>query len=300
MRPFIWYITNGWIRIGGVHVRRLICYILLLSLLSCSSAYASEYCFDGEPTYAYSDGKTKIGIQKIVEDELVYFVCDIRLAEASQLRTAFAGFYTGQSKSKREPVSVIAARERAVFAINADNPRAHAYGIIIRNGELVRKPSHATRHMLVVWKNGNMSIITERNQREAVMLADQLLAGGAWQTFEFGPALVLNSKATDFTTFKKGFQLISTRPTILEPRTAIGQLDMLRYIVIVADGRSKGYSKGMSLQRLQELFVQYGAITAFNLDGGGSTTLYFGGSVINRASSGAERSLSDILYIAGE
>ena len=281
-------------------MRRLLICVLVMTLFARTSAFASTYCFDGEPDYAYADGRTRIGIQKIEQDELVYFVCDITLSDIAQLRAAFAGFYTGQSKSKREPVSVIAQRNNAIFAINADNPKAHSYGIIIRNGELMRKASHATRHLLVVWPDGEMEIITQRDRKQAAVLAEELLAMGAWQSFEFGPALVLNGEATDFASFKKGFKLISTGKSILEPRTAIGQLGTLRYLVIVVDGRAKGYSKGASLQTLQALFLRYGVKTAFNLDGGGSTTLFFGGSVINRASSGSERSLSDILYISAE
>ena len=62
-----------------------------------------------------------------------------------------------------------------------------------------------------------------------------------------------------------------------EPRTAIGQIGPLHYIVIVVDGRREGYSTGASIPQLQQLFLDEGAEFAFNLDGGGSTTLYFRG-----------------------
>ena len=50
-----------------------------------------------------------------------------------------------------------------------------------------------------------------------------------------------------------------------------------------------------SIPTLQELFLEEGAQFAFNLDGGGSTTLYFLGEVINMPSGGKERSVSDVL-----
>lgn len=67
-------------------------------------------------------------------------------------------------------------------------------------------------------------------------------------------------------------------------------------MVIVADGRQSGYSKGMTLIELQHLFLRYGAQTTINLDGGGLSEMWFNGSIVNRPSQGSERRLSDILY----
>ena len=79
------------------------------------------------------------------------------------------------------------------------------------------------------------------------------------------------------------------------PRTAIGQKGPLHYVVIVVDGRRDGYSTGASIPQVQQLFMDEGVDFAFNLDGGGSTTLYFLGEVINMPSGGKERSVSDVL-----
>ena len=59
------------------------------------------------------------------------------------------------------------------------------------------------------------------------------------------------------------------------PRTGIGQVGPLHYVIIVAEGRRDGYSEGLSLQNFQKLFLEYGAQTAINLDGGGSTKIWF-------------------------
>ena len=55
------------------------------------------------------------------------------------------------------------------------------------------------------------------------------------------------------------------------------------------------YSTGADMPTFQQLFLDEGAQFAFNLDGGGSTTLYFLGEVINIPSSGKERSVSDVI-----
>ena len=138
--------------------------------------------------------------------------------------------------------------------------------------------------------SGNLDLYNERSATKT--LAEALVSEGVLNSFEFGPVLVKDGKPTEL---GKSFKLIATRDSILEPRTAIGQLGTLHYLVIVVDGRREGYSKGMNLHDLQALFLRYGAQNAFNLDGGGSTTLFFNGEVINRPSGGRQRSVSDII-----
>lgn len=133
----------------------------------------------------------------------------------------------------------------------------------------------------------------ERSTEDPVALGNELVQANTWQTFEFGPELIRNGQAVEFS---PEFDLISTALTRREPRTAIGQIAPLHYVVIVADGRQSGYSKGMTLIELQHLFLRYGAQTAINLDGGGSSEMWFNGSIVNRPSQGSERRLSDILY----
>ena len=58
------------------------------------------------------------------------------------------------------------------------------------------------------------------------------------------------------------------------PRTAIGVIGELHYLFVVADGRTSE-SEGLSLYELAQIMQKYGCITAYNLDGGGSSTLYF-------------------------
>ena len=63
-------------------------------------------------------------------------------------------------------------------------------------------------------------------------------------------------------------------PNEPSPRTAIA-IDQpgQRMILLVVDGRQPNYSEGMTLAELGEIGIDYGAYTALNLDGGGSSTL---------------------------
>ena len=80
------------------------------------------------------------------------------------------------------------------------------------------------------------------------------------------------------------------------PRTAIAQIDINNYLFVVSDGRTEE-SRGLTLFELATFINQFNVQTAYNLDGGGSTTLYFNNQVINKPSSKSERSVSDIIYV---
>ena len=106
--------------------------------------------------------------------------------------------------------------------------------------------------------------------------------------------LVENSPATSDEVIEEHF--LSHR--VREPRTAIGQLGPLHYLILVVDGRQDA-SQGMLFSELQDTFVSYGVISAYNLDGGGSSTLYYNGEVINSPCVEGERKVSDIIFFKG-
>ena len=84
------------------------------------------------------------------------------------------------------------------------------------------------------------------------------------------------------------------------PRTAIGLIDNNHYLFVVSDGRTQE-SEGLSLYQLAQFMKSLGAKTAYNLDGGGSSTMVFQGSLINKPTTSGrdirERKVSDIVYI---
>jgi exopolysaccharide biosynthesis protein len=67
----------------------------------------------------------------------------------------------------------------------------------------------------------------------------------------------------------------------------------------VVDGRDYGYSVGVTLSEFARIFKDLGCTTAYNLDGGGSSTLCFMGELVNNPlGEGKERGISDILFVA--
>ena len=186
----------------------------------------------------------------------------------------------------------MAQREGAVLAINADDYGTHKYGVILRNGQCLRIHD-TTRHMLAILPDGSFETVSDRTAEQPDALAKRLQDEGVMNTFEFGPVLVENGQAVEF---PASFDVISTRDTRREPRTAIGMISPMHYVILIVDGRQPGYSEGVSLQTLQQMFINLGVQTAVNLDGGGSTELWFQGEILNQPAGGHERKLSDCIW----
>ncbi len=81
------------------------------------------------------------------------------------------------------------------------------------------------------------------------------------------------------------------------PRTAVAKLKDGKFLMITVDGRSES-SGGIALQALAELLLELGAVEAMNLDGGGSTTMFLDGKVVNHPSDKeGERKVSDAILV---
>ena len=81
------------------------------------------------------------------------------------------------------------------------------------------------------------------------------------------------------------------------PRTAVAKLKDGKFLMITVDGRSES-SGGIGLEDLAKLLLEFGAVDAMNLDGGGSTTMFLDGKVVNRPSDKeGERRVSDAILV---
>ncbi|NOT47653.1 MAG: phosphodiester glycosidase family protein [Acidobacteria bacterium] len=81
------------------------------------------------------------------------------------------------------------------------------------------------------------------------------------------------------------------------PRTAVAKLNDGKFLMITVDGRSES-SGGISLQDLAEYLLSLGAVDAMNLDGGGSTTMFLDGKVVNTPSDKeGERKIGDAILV---
>lgn len=242
----------------------------------------------------YQDDQVEIHIQQVQkgsgEDTVTYFVADVKLTDASYLKTAFAKNKFGTNII--EPTSTIAAEHQAIFAINGDYYGFREDGVIIRNGTLYR--DEPARDGLALYEDGTLQAYNEHE-----VSSSALLENGVTNTFSFGPILVNDGVIADdldHVVIDTNFGNRSIQSS--NPRTGIGMIEPNHYVFVVVDGRMKGYSRGMTLEEFAQLFTELGCTEAYNLDGGGSSTMYFMGRVVNNPLGKAkERGVSDVLYI---
>ncbi|WP_105136320.1 phosphodiester glycosidase family protein [Streptococcus suis] len=238
---------------------------------------------------SYSDDNIQINLETITTNNTTVYVADIQVSSAEYLKTALAQNTYGTNITAK--TSETATANNAILAINGDYYGANSTGYVIKNGILYRDTvrDNASYGDLAIYADGSFEIVYEDE-----VTAQELIDQGVVNLLAFGPALVENGEIVVDTSTEVGRAMSSN------PRTAIGIIDENHYIIVVADGRTTE-SEGLSLYQMAEIMKEYGATTAYNLDGGGSSTLYFNGQVINNPTTNgntiSERAVSDIVYI---
>ena len=107
-----------------------------------------------------------------------------------------------------------------------------------------------------------------------------------------GPRLVKNGKPF----IPYDFEKFDANMTKRHPRTAIGYTSSGEVVLCVVDGRSK-ISRGATFEEMADIMLKQGCTDAINLDGGGSSTMVIGGSIVNRPSDGVARPVANALLL---
>lgn len=247
----------------------------------------------------YADSVKAITLSEYRANDTSIYVADVRLVgdattedseaytSADLIKTAFAEDTYG--KNVKAETSEIAEENDAILAINGDFYGAQNSGYVIRNGILYRSTSRGNEDLAIL-TDGTFKIFSEDE-----VSAEEILSEGAADVLSFGPGLVIDGEIAVTKDEEVGKAMASN------PRTAIGVLEDGHYVFVVTDGRTSE-STGLTLYQLAEFMESLGCTTAYNLDGGGSSTMYFNGQIVNKPTTGgnkiSERSVSDIIYIA--
>ncbi len=131
----------------------------------------------------------------------------------------------------------------------------------------------------IVWRNGggaNNVVIGLTKENKLVfgtMSASTAYDKGIRDAVTFGPVLVKNGKGMEVSGVGS-----------LNPRTAIGQRGDGAILLLVVNGR-KVNALGATYADLIDIFLQFGAVNAANLDGGTSSFMYYDGELINDSAS---------------
>lgn len=229
---------------------------------------------------SYRSGNVNISLHQYEYDESVVYLADIYIKDIECFKTAFAEDRFGQGISERQ--EAINKRARGILAVNGDYYGARKDGVVIRNGELYRDKK-VTMDVCVLYWDGTIETYSksEFDAREA-------MENGAYQAWHFGPRL-LDSEGKPMRRFSNA----SLGPR--NPRTVLGYYEPGHYCFVVVDGRSNA-SEGLTIKVLAKLMSQLGCKRAYNMDGGGTSTMLIGDKVVNNPSGGG-RNCSDIILI---
>ncbi len=186
--------------------------------------------------------------------------------DASKVQLVFSSKYG----TSGEYLSTMAKKNKALVAMNGSGVQHSGgnkvTGVAIKDGKIYAKGRNISKGGgLIGFTKDNVLMLTKSSAKEAI-------EAGMDRAVEFGPFLIVNGKEA---TFKGngGWGIAN--------RSSIGQRQDGIVLFIVIDGRTSS-SVGISMTELKDLFVRYKAYNAANLDGGGSSTLYAGGKLINK------------------
>lgn len=167
------------------------------------------------------------------------------------------------------------ARDNAsVFVANAGMHEHGIYGVVIRDGMVINNEPYSLDDpsFLKYLDFGSDGTITEYSP---YLTANELLSRGATNCVAAYYRLVENGEALDFST-------MGLPETNLDynPRSAVFQ-DAQRNIYFIAVNGRTSMARGLKPIQLANLCISLGAVNAWNLDGGGSTSHNYQGVKIN-------------------
>lgn len=234
----------------------------------------------------YSDNNVKFTITKNEtgsgKSKITYYTSDIYISNIKYIKTAFAEKTYG--KNIKDSVKSMAMENNALLAVNGDFYGNSEEGIVIRNGKLYRNNLNDA-DICVLFTDGSMETYSPSE-----FDSKEVIKRGAWQAWNFGPKL-LDGKGNTLNKFNTTSYLNSKNP-----RTAIGYISNGHYKLVVVDGRNEGYSRGVTMTEMAQIMANEGCLSAYNLDGGKSSAMFYNGSYVNKLYEGG-RDVSDIVYI---
>ena len=250
--------------------KSILLYVLILVLLcNCSSPCAAA--------------ASKIHIEEVSQPnyhfDASYVFVDVMLNDIHDL----------QVYKNKGTIDELAKEANAKLAINCVFWHYEYYdNHIVFNNELLHElQTQSIRDYCVITEDGEMDIL----------LAEEIAAAAdfppAWHIWSFGPALVHNYKA--MTEFETPFSYSVSK--YAHPRTAIGYFSPNHFCFLIIAGRNDS-DKGATLEEMAKFFELIGCKEAYNLDGGGSSHIWYNGSELGVPCD--DRILTEIIYISEE
>ena len=276
-----------------------------------NALFTSEVVFKEREHYSDPDIYIDITTHRDEADTTTYYVADIRIKHLKYLKTALAKDTFGENV--QEKTSEICKRKKGILAINGDFYGAQEAGYVLRNGESLRSTISKSNvgenprknpEDLAIYRDGTFEIFNEHDYT-----LEDIKNKGAWQVFSFGPGLIKDNEIVVGERDEVATALSGGR----NQRTIIGMISPLHYVFFVNDARLTN-EEGFSLYEAANIMKDLHCYCAYNLDGGGSSTMYLDNGTGNadklahlvnkptqnfRGKTGSieQRDVSDIIYI---
>lgn len=252
--------------------------------------------------HTYSDSTISVTVGEGNTGACAYWFADIRLTDASQIRTLAATLDGSFDTGDQMDAIRLADRANAVLVINGDcwNTREkRGLGYIVRQGilyenclESADKTHPLLMDVLLIDEEGDFIVL---HQPTEGTVPGTVNGKRILNAFSFGPILVKDGRAVeDFHGADRWFDMRWMEP---RQRMCLCQTGPLQYKVVCCAGPFKENS-GLTIREFADLVAGMGVQTAYNLDGGDSTLLYFNGAKVNEFGYRARSWLKDIIYFA--
>ncbi len=276
-------------------MKRTICLLLCCLVLLLSPGLAEENPYDlpldiNFPNYpadpagftedSYSDESLQIQMVKGEYKGEAYYVAYVQVKSPTQLRTATAG-------RPNEVVTALPSQMgkamNAVLVLNGEFYVQRTRDIFIwRQGEEYRNQPDPVKDVLIIDEAGDFHVFTSLNKAEEIQAYIEN-GGTIVNAFSFGPALVIDGEKAEL---REDYFFY---PNEVRVRSAVAQVGPLSYAFI--------YCCCATQQDLCDIAASLNVQYAYNLDGGNSGVMIFGGKYVGGKSKNTEREQSDIIYV---
>jgi exopolysaccharide biosynthesis protein len=234
----------------------------------------------GPPIRTHYSRNVEVKVFELQEIGYRGYIAKIKLFNPAALRVVLGQDTWG----KTETTSSAVARSGAILGVNGGGfyrssrgGKEHVIplGNTVVDGKLLQGFSPSSNGLFFAGVNNRGKLIGG-----LYIEKEQLLRENPWQGVSFVPVLIQERMPLDIPR-----EWANQR----HPRTIIGEYANGDLVLIVVDGRQANWSSGVTLEEMQIKLLELGVIEAYNLDGGGSSTMVFDGEILNRPSDGRER-----------
>lgn len=242
----------------------------------------------GKAVYKSEGENSSIMIFELNKEDMRGYMAKIKLKTPDALRFTI----NPDAYPYGETTEQAARRNDAIFAINGGGfatsttngvAKLAPIGNTMIEGKLVNKFTPPDKNLAFIGLTKSNRLVGGKYKTKK-----ELKSSGAWQGVTFVPSLI---KDWEPLTIPAGWSV--TR----QPRTVLGQYPNGDLFFIVVDGRQSNWSNGITLEEIQVLLLRLGVMEAYNLDGGGSSVMFYKGAVLNKPSDGQQRRLTTNLIV---